>query len=414
MNLQADQFDALRVPEQRTDQKEMRILYHHRTRADGAEGVHIAEMIRAFRRVGHEVRLDALAGGDPDAPRAAQAGATRKPSALGLSSLLPGFAYELAEYAYNVPAKRRLLRAAAEFKPDILYDRYNSFTIAGQKAARQLGIPHILEVNAPVAYERSNYDGRGLVFKRWALGIETRVMSSADHVIVVSTPLKEHLVGIGVDPDKITVMPNGADEKRFHPGIDGTPVRERHGIGDRSVVGFVGILRPWHGVEMLVDAFAAADPVARNMHLLIVGDGPGEEAIKQGMADRGLADRATFAGRLPHDAVIEHVAAMDIAVSPRATFYASPMKLLEYMAIGTAVVAPDMSNIRDIIEPGKEGVLFEPESTESLTAALTRLADSDELRARIGSAGRAKIEKERNWRQNAIDVVKIVEGLNSD
>src|SRR5690606_27613788 len=116
--------------------------------------------------------------------------------------------------------------------------------------------------------------------------------------------------------------------------------------------GFSGILRPWHGLELLLEAFArlaAGDP---RLHLLIVGDGPIRGELDAAIAARQLQDRVTITGRVPHAEVRDYVALMDVAVSPRATFYASPMKVLEYMAMGKAIVAPAMDNLRDILTDG--------------------------------------------------------------
>ena len=123
-------------------------------------------------------------------------------------------------------------------------------------------------------------------------------------------------------------------------------------------------------------------------------------------AEMGLRAQITFTGRLPHRDVVAHIAAMDIGVSPRATFYASPMKLLEYMAMRTAVVAPAMDNVRDVLEPDITGVLFDVDSLASLTAALRRLVCDGELRERLGNAARRRIVEERTWRHNARTIVE--------
>ena len=73
-------------------------------------------------------------------------------------------------------------------------------------------------------------------------------------VIVVSSPLKQFLVGIGVPAEQIIVMPNGANPEIFHPGISGLSVRRTHGLEGQVIVGFSGILRPWHGLDLLLDA----------------------------------------------------------------------------------------------------------------------------------------------------------------
>ena len=81
---------------------------------------------------------------------------------------------------------------------------------------------------------------------------------------------------------------------------------------------------------------------------------------------------------------------MNVGVSPKATFYASPMKILEYMAMRLVTVAPRMRNIEDIVDHGKNAWLFEPENAESLTAALERVVQDSELAADVGGSGQGK------------------------
>jgi glycosyltransferase involved in cell wall biosynthesis len=379
----------------------MRVLYHHRTMADGAEGIHIREIISALRGLGHEVRVVALSG-DPTAPAAAK----QASKVASLRRLIPGPAYELAELGYNLVGYRRIMAGIREFKPDVIYDRYNSYSTAATRAARRTGLPLILEVNSPVAYERSVYENLQLKFHALAQRYERRIMAAADRIFAVSTPLKQHLVErVGVDDAKVRVLANGADPERFAPGKSGDDVRRRHGIGTHTVIGFVGILRPWHGVDLLIDAFARLRAGHPAVHLLIVGDGPIEQELAARARSLGLEGAVTFTGRLAHADVVAHVAAMDITVSPHATFYASPMKLLEYMAMGKAVVAPAMDNIRDMIDDGRTGLLFESGSVDALQGAIEALIRDAGLRSALGESARARVIERFNWRYNAQAVV---------
>ena len=304
---------------------------------------------------------------------------------------MPRGIYELAELGYNFVGRRTIARAIREFQPHFVYDRYNSYTTCAVAAGRRAGLPVVLEVNAPVAWERIAYENRRLAFPRLAQWFERTACNLADHVFAVSTPLKEFLVSQRQVPaEKITVLPNGANPETFDPHCDGQAVRRRYGIGERTVIGFVGILRPWHGIEMLLKAFSQLIERDPRVHLLLLGDGPSQAALTAMAHDLKLDDRVTFAGRVGHADVSSHIAAMDIAVSPQATFYASPMKILEYMAIGRPTVAPRMPNILDILEDGKDCCLFEPGNATSLAEALVTMA-GDLPRAReLGAADSQK------------------------
>lgn len=385
----------------------MRILYHHRTLGDGAEGIHINEMIRAFRNLGCEVRVVALVGDQTNQKTAIDSAKPQKRWSM-LGRLMPGIAYELAELGYNVVGRRAMDRAIGEFQPDLIYDRYNSFSTAAVDAANNAKIPVFLEVNAPVAFERTAYERRPLRLSRLAQRFERRICNVADHVIAVSTPLKQFLMAErGVTESRITVIPNGVDPEKFKPLLIREGIKKRLGIENKTVIGFVGILRPWHGLEFLLEAFQSLVTQQDSIHLLIVGDGTIEPSLKQRVSELGLDGSVTFTGRVPHDDMNQYLAAIDIAISPRATFYASPMKILEYMAMGIPTVAPDMANIRDLISDGENGLLFEPENQLSLKKALGELLKSKELVTRIGRMARNSIVNKRNWNDIAQEIITL-------
>jgi glycosyltransferase involved in cell wall biosynthesis len=380
----------------------MRILYHHRTLGDGAEGIHIRAIVDAWRESGHDVLVSALVGAenDPSEPTESAARWAR------VKRRIPRALYEWAEIGYNAVGLARLLRAGHGFRPDFIYDRYVTFDAAAVVAARVLGCPVVVEANAPLAFERARYET--LRYPRLARWFERRILSGADLAVVVSTPLKSHFERIGVPAAKIRVLPNGADPRRFRPEIDGAETRRRHGLADSVVVGFSGSLRDWHGVDLLLEAVARAAARAPALRVLVVGDGPLRGELEREARDPRLAGRVAFAGRVSHELMPEHLAAMDIPVSPRATFYASPMKVLEYMATGRAPVAPRMANLEDIVEDGADGLLFVPESVDDLAGAIARLALDADLRRALGRAARAKVVRERNWAACAARVLAWV------
>jgi glycosyltransferase involved in cell wall biosynthesis len=372
---------------------------------DGAEGIHIREIVCALRALGHDVEVTALAG-DPTQPAVAKSARVR-----GLRKFIPAFGYEIAELAYNEVGYRQLCAAIDRFRPDVIYDRYNCYSTAALRAARRKALPLLLEVNAPVAYERSVYDHLPLKFPRLAQRYERRIFNEADRLIVVSTPLKHHVVGTaGTDPEKIVILPNGANPDVFRP-CDGEPIRRRYGLGDRLVVGFVGILRPWHGVDLLLRAFRQLRDQRLPVHLLIVGDGPIEDQLRSEAHQLGLATDVTITGRVTHTDVVGHVAAMDVCVSPHATFYASPMKLVEYMAMQKAVVAPAMDNIRDLVEADRTGLLFEPQDSDALAAAIGRVLTDAQLRSDLARRARRSVITRFNWRHNAEQLVESAQSL---
>jgi glycosyltransferase involved in cell wall biosynthesis len=111
-----------------------------------------------------------------------------------------------------------------------------------------------------------------------------------------------------------------------------------------------------------------------------------------------------------HEAVPEHVATFDIALQPKVTAYASPLKIFDYMAAGCAIIAPDQPNIREILEHERTALLFDPDApagaANSAWQAIRRLAEDPGLRRRLAQAARAELEaRDYTWRGNAARVV---------
>ncbi len=380
----------------------MKILYHHRTLGDGAEGIHVAEIVNAFRSLGHEVKVVSLIGEKTNVRSASQSRWSF------IKKLMPGFLFELGEMAYNIQGYLKLSRAVKQFKPDFIYDRYVSYNYSAVAVGRRYKLPTILEVNSPYSYQKQTFDER-LYFSRVSRFFERKICEDARSVIVVSSPLKHFLTSIGVPQSKIVVMPNGANTELFNPSISGEDLRQHYGLGGKVVIGFTGILRPWHGVDLLITAFAGLLKNWPDLHLLIVGDGPIRAELEALIVEHQLSDRVTITGRQPHEKVRKFIAVMDVAVSPKATFYASPMKILEYMAMGKVVVAPDMENIRDILSHEENGLLFEPGNAKDLAAVLEKLLADPECREKLGRSALKKIETERTWLHNAQAVIRLVQ-----
>lgn len=377
----------------------MKILYHHRTLSRDGQDVHITEMIAAFRRAGHEVRIVA-----PEAHT--ESGFGSEGGFLSrLRSALPAAITEWLELAYSVVAYRQLRAAYDDFRPDLLYERYNLFTLSGRWLHKRTGIPFFVEVNAPLAEERSRYGG--LFWERLARWSENSVWRSADAVLAVTQELANYVRRAAVSEDCIHVIPNGIDPAKFSPDLDDEKIRSQLGLGARTVIGFTGFLRDWHGLPNVVDAMAGLIPEV-DAHFLVVGDGPARADVERQAELRGVSDRVTVTGLVQRSDVAAYQAAFDVAVQPEATSYASPLKLFEYMALGHAIIAPDQPNLREVLEHDKNALLFAPGETQAFTDTLQRLVTDEALRQRLGrAAADAVTATPYTWDGNARRVVDL-------
>ena len=125
-----------------------------------------------------------------------------------------------------------------------------------------------------------------------------------------------------------------------------------------------------------------------------------------------VGNRVTVTGVVPHDRLAEYLSAIDIALQPEVTAYASPLKLFEYMAMGRAIVAPDSENIREILEHEVDCLLFRGGDKKSLLDAITRFATDEVLRGRCGAgAVRKVVERRLTWQRNAEKVLVLIERI---
>lgn len=381
----------------------MRILYHHRTRSKDGQYVHIEEMINALRKQGHEVIIVA-----PPSAETESFGSDAGAVAL-LKRWLPKWFYELMELGYSLVAYRRLAKAVEQHRPDCIYERYNLFLPAGVWLARKYKLPLLLEVNAPILEERSRYDGLSLTrLARWS---QAYAWKNADMVLPVTRVLGDIVASYGVPQERIVVIPNGINGERFGSAPDVEAAKRALGLEGNLVLGFTGFVRDWHGLDKVIDLIANDPPESRR-HLLVVGDGPARAGLEKQARELGIANRVTFTGIVGRDDVARHVAAFDIALQPAVVAYASPLKLFEYLALGKAIVGPAQPNIEEILAQDKNAVLFDPDSTASLAAAVDRLCVDHALREKVAAGARATIvEQKLTWHENALQVVKLFQRL---
>jgi glycosyltransferase involved in cell wall biosynthesis len=182
--------------------------------------------------------------------------------------------------------------------------------------------------------------------------------------------------------------------------------------GDDVLIGAVGFFRDWHGIDMLLHAFARQRRARPGTRLLLVGDGPAIPRLRRMAATLDLGSEVSFTGAVPHDRVPAYLAAMDVVVIPRAVEYASPLKLFEYMVAGKAIVAPRQPNLLEVLTDGTDALCFEPENLEELEHGLLRLIRDPGLRRRLGREAEETIHsRDFTWMGNAKRIVQTYEAI---
>jgi glycosyltransferase involved in cell wall biosynthesis len=135
---------------------------------------------------------------------------------------------------------------------------------------------------------------------------------------------------------------------------------------------------------MLLEGFNGGRFAEMGTRLLLVGDGPARPALERLIAQHDLTRAVVLTGPVAHEEIPAHIAAMDVAVQPRAPDYACPMKIIEYMAMAKCIVAPDQANIREIVTDGENGLLFAPGDASALRRALLRVTGDPAQRVALG------------------------------
>ena len=362
----------------------------------GSKGcsLHVQEMMRALRGLGADVSLFATrTGGEPPADLAG-APLVLLPAAGRDNEA----AREQALLAANADLAMEL-RAAGKF--DLVYERYSLWSHAGLEAARAAGIPTVLEVNAPLIEEQQRY--RHLHDIEAARQSARRAFAAADVLVAVSAGVAEYLEGFEEARGRVHVIANGVDTERFEKVVLTTTSRP-------FTIGFVGTLKPWHGVEVLLQAFARFHADTADSRLLIVGYGP-EHAALVALADQlGIGAAVEFTGAVDPERIPALLAEMDVGVAPypeTADFYFSPLKVYEYMAAGLAVVASRIGQLNDLIVDGEDGLLCPPGDADALSAAFTRLHGDSDLLHRLGRMARGKVKAEHTWNSVARKVLAL-------
>lgn len=382
----------------------MRVLYHHRTRGRHVEGVHIRGIVHGLRELGHEVSVMSFPGADPEHEPATPV-ASGKGRLGGAVARLPGMLFEFFELGYNLVTLLRMSAAIRRLRPQLIYERYSLFLCATIWLARRRGIPVVLEINDSALVERV----RPLRLKGLARRVEGWCLRECTGLVFISSHFRQQAEAAYGRIAPAVISPNAADLAHFDPArFDIARLRAERGLQQRVVCGFIGSFAHWHGVDTFVDAIALRLDEAPELALVLVGDGRMLPAVRALVAERGLAGRVLLPGRVAHDQIASWIACMDYAVLPDSNDYGSPMKLFEFMAMGVAVVAPDYAPVAEVIDDGRTGWLFPRRQTDACVQRVLALATQASERQRVGAAARAYIIRERQWRNNAEQLLTLI------
>jgi PEP-CTERM/exosortase A-associated glycosyltransferase len=314
--------------------------------------------------------------------------------------------------------EKRILEVAEQEKPDIIHAHspvLNGFPAL--KAGRKLNIPVVYEIRAfweDAAVDHGTYAEGSWKYKL-TKAMETRVCQQADHVGVLCEGLKNDLIQRGIPSEKITPVFNGVNVDDFKSVPPDAEFQEKWKLKGKTIIGFIGSFYHYEGLDLLIKAFARIAAKCDDAILLLVGGGEMDKELRKLGADLGLADRILMPGRIPHERVPGVYAMIDILAYPRQpmrlTELVTPLKPLEAMAMGKALVASDVGGHKELIRNNETGILFKAGDLEELTASLNRVLEETDLRGQLEEQGREWVKENKTWDKTTEVYVDIYQSV---
>lgn len=358
------------------------------------DAIHVRELADAFAADGHRVRL-----------------VTATPSGR-VPPFRPGIVHATRPLGSDWAIVRFCRVLVEDSRCEITYERRLSPKIS-YALSKLLGLPYVVEVNG--VEEEAGMQGRQDVspLSPWKSRIRGRMLRRAAGIVAVTPQLGDHFARRhGVDPARITAVPNGVDVERFRPGDAGS-ARRTLGLRESDWICFVGNLVPWQGVHVAVQAMPATlrhHPYAR---LAIVGDGISRSHLAQEADRLGVGPAIEFRGSVPYERVPLHIQASAVCVAPFArarneAIGLSPLKMYEYMACGRPVVASDLPGVREILARSGGGVAVPPEDPQALAEAVSGLLADPAGAEAMGRRGRAYAIAECTWKRTAERIGRVL------
>ncbi len=350
--------------------------------------IHCQEVIRTFLQLGFEVELFARRlGGDVPSDLV-----NVKVHKIGekLDSEVEVRERQLADTNHD------LMQALSDAGPfDLVYERFSLWNCAAMQFASKKDIPGILEANSPLIHEQKTY--RKLIDESLAKSIRRTCFQNATSIIAVSEEVASRLRENYFAADKTTVVANGVNCQKF----ESIQPKEKDANAPITI-GFLGTLKPWHGVSTLIDAFAIVRESRDDVRLKIVGDGPEREKLEERLHrfSLAIAESVEWTGAIANCEVPQTLRDFDIAVAPYPDlqdFYFSPLKILEYMAAGLPIVASNIGQIPTLIQDIQTGFLVKSGCERDLAEKILQLCDDSGQRTQLGDAARHKAVENHTW-----------------
>ena len=394
----------------------MRIIYYsphptHDIVSEVGYATHQREVILALKALGHDV-LPVIMGGTDASTLSPLAKGSYQPSKIKalLKKIVPSVLWtSFNNYKLRIHDKRAgniLRNAINDFKPELIYERSEYLQDSGAKAAKEYGIQYFLEVNAPFVEEMRAFEGYSL-YQSKAHAIEKYKLKIANKVFAVSTALSDFMIQrYQCQKDKIFVQPNCINPSKLKITNDEVSIlKQSLSLENCQVIGFVGSMFPYHGVDILIAAFAKVYIKHSKTRLLIVGDGSILSDLKRQVSQLGIENAVIFTGKVEHQYVFNYISLMDICIMAKSNWYGSPVKLFEYGLMRKPIIAPDTAPVKDVMVHEQDALII-PDNENALSDAIENLINKPEKGEAMANSFYNKVMSSYNWEHAAKNIIK--------
>lgn len=289
-----------------------------------------------------------------------------------------------------------VLRAVRAWRPHVLHAHLHEGVFLAAIARALTGVPVVADLQGSLTEELIDHGVLGAtgLFTRWTRGFEAWLARRPDILLVSSAAASGLVASAHVDHDRVVALPDGTDVDLFKPLPRDPDLVSRLGLSGKRVIVFLGVLTPYQGVDLLLDAVPRVLASAPDACFLLMGY-PNEDRYRSLAEARGLAGAVVFPGRIPYREAPRWLALGDLAVSPKQSLSEANGKLLNYMACGLPTVATDTPVNRELL--GEHGCYAPVGDAGAFAGAILDLLNDPVRRASLGSALRARVIADFSW-----------------
>ena len=372
-------------------------------------GSHMRGMVNGFREEGHTVEILVLGNAPQSIDSSKQTNSFKSILKKVLPKMLWRTLKEIQQIRFDKHAAKELRIAIQKFNPDVVYERSAWMSNGSVQVLESLSIKHVVEINAPFEEEVKEFEKASSFISFIGKKKLKNLLQSAYFVAPITSSLQKHVVkNYGVNAAKCLVVPNAIDKSEIQITDSRVEeIRNKFEVTNKTVIGFVGSIFPYHGVDRLIHAVSKLNN--SDVSLLIVGDGYLIPELKEQASTLGLNSRVHFTGSVPKEDVYNHIAAMDIVTLPNTEWYCSPVKLFEYGALGKVVLAVNEAGVSDVMTD-TDGMLFknnEGDFQEALNFTISNLSQLKEK----AKTFQQKIFSNHTWSANARQILNQLNDL---